>query len=183
MAVPDGHREGIPMTRLFDRHLAQPEPLSLYDFLSTAQHLDDRDAVTAQRTRTMLADPQMARVARAVRPSGMGMRVDEVEDIPVVAAEAVHERIMGAGLDELYGRLRPCPGRPPHEAMYVEVQKLRGELGPVEAYGWLLITRAVGDGEEVEGDPDGRGGPGQGALSPGEVRDRPGPRRTVPAGA
>lgn len=138
------------MTRLFDRQLAKPDPVSLYDFLSAARDMGASGDATAQRVRTMLADPRMAAAARAVRPAGAGLLVDEVEKIPVVAAEAVHERIARTGALELYGRLRPLVLRPGREAMFVEVQKLRGELGPVQSFGWLVITRPAGDGFEVQ---------------------------------
>ncbi|WP_344641373.1 hypothetical protein [Kitasatospora cystarginea] len=137
------------MTRLFDRQLAQPDPVSLYDFLSAARDLGPVGDPRAQRARTVLADPRMAAAARAVRPADEGL-LDKVEDIPVVAAEAVHERVVRTEALELYGRLRQAVVRPRCEALYVEVQKLRGQLGPVEAYGWLVICRPAGKGKGSE---------------------------------
>lgn len=117
---------------------------------SAARDMGASGDATAQRLRTMLADPRMAAAARAVRPAGAGLLVTEVEKIPVVAAEAVHDRIARTGALELYGRLRPLVLRPGREAMFVEVQKLRGELGPVRSFGWLVITRPAGNGFELQ---------------------------------
>jgi hypothetical protein len=137
------------VTRLFDRQLAQPDPVSLHDFLAVARDLGPAGDPTARRAAAMLADPRTARTARSVRPAGAGLLVDEVEGIPVVAAEAVHERTTGSDALELFARLRQAVVRPRQEALYVEVQKLRGQLGPVEAFGWLVICRPSGGGSEL----------------------------------
>lgn len=102
---------------------------------------------TSQRAQTVLADPRIAQVAREVRQPGAGLLPTEVGRIPMVTAEAVHERVMRKGSAELYQPLRPLAMQPGHKTMYMGMQKLRWELGPVARRSTVSGTvRAAGCG-------------------------------------
>ncbi|MFB6984621.1 hypothetical protein ACNPQN_32760 [Streptomyces sp. NPDC056297] len=134
------------MTRLFDRQLAQPDPPTLYDFLQTTQYTD---SPLAAKARVMLARPDIVRLARTVRAGGTGVRVQKVQGAHVVAAEAVHDRVVGTPAPALFSRLCERSVLPQREVTFIEAQKLRS-LGPVSAFGWLVITHPTADGYSLQ---------------------------------